>query len=241
MSKLPNAPLIEVIFEINWDIINKEDIVNFQYLHGDLYSSLKEKYPLRENLLPPEVPFEIVKGIPVYRFRDENEYPLIQVGPGILTYNTINELYFWDKFEKDIVDLTKTFSTVFPKINQKESFLTLTYLDFFEIDFDKVNIINFINDHLKININQDIIDNNKTKDINLTISYVIDENKLNLNLKNGSLNNQKNGIILQTKLISSKKIFSLKEQREWLNTAHEICSDIFKKITRENRMVHKIN
>ena len=44
MSKLPKAPLLEIIFEINWDITNKNDIVKFQYLHGDLFSNLKDKY-----------------------------------------------------------------------------------------------------------------------------------------------------------------------------------------------------
>ena len=71
MSKLPNAPLLEVIFEIKWDITNKSDIAKFQYLHGDLYSNLKDKYFYRESLLPSEVPFEMVKGMPVYRFRKE--------------------------------------------------------------------------------------------------------------------------------------------------------------------------
>ena len=44
MSKLLKAPLLEVIFEINWDITNKNDIIEFQYLHGDMYSNLKNSY-----------------------------------------------------------------------------------------------------------------------------------------------------------------------------------------------------
>jgi uncharacterized protein (TIGR04255 family) len=233
MSKLPKAPLLEVIFEINWDITNKNDIINFQYLHGDLYSNIKENYSYRENLLPPEVPYDVAKGMPVYRFRKEEAgYPLVQIGPGILTYNTVDELYFWESFENEINNLTKSFSVVFSEINKINLIPTLTYIDFFEIDLQNENIVDFVNQNLNLNVKQSIIENDRAKDINLNLSYEIDNNILSLNLRGGSANN-KEGIVLQTKLIGKKQKYSSKEQIEWLNEAHEICSDIFKKITTE--------
>ena len=232
MSKLPKAPLLEIIFEINWDITNKNDIVKFQYLHGDLFSNLKDKYPYRENLLPPEVPLDIAKGMPVYRFRKEKlGYPLTQIGPGILTYNTIDELYFWNDFKTEVKHLTNSFSEVFSEINNTNLFLTLTYIDFFEIDFNKQNLITFINENLSLNVNQSIINNKNTNAINLTLSYQIEDNILSLNLRNGVVSNNKQGIILQTKLIGKKQTYTNKEQAKWLNEAHETCSSIFKKIT----------
>ncbi len=62
MSKLHSAPLLEVIFEIKWAVISKSDIVDFQYLHGDLYSKLKSKYSHRESLIPPEIPIDVVSN-----------------------------------------------------------------------------------------------------------------------------------------------------------------------------------
>jgi len=44
MSKLPNAPLIEVIFEPRWKVTDKEKLSKCQYLHGDLLSSIKDVY-----------------------------------------------------------------------------------------------------------------------------------------------------------------------------------------------------
>lgn len=231
MSKLPKAPLLEVIFEINWDITNTNDIIKFQYLHGDLYSILKNDYPKRENLVPAEIPIDIMKNKAMFRFRKETGYPLVQVGPGVLTLNTTDDLYFWNDYREEITKVTNSLSEVFPEINQTNLILTLTYLDFFEIDTETENVIDYINNNLNLNVNQTFIENENTKEINLTFSYKISENTLILNLKNATVNNNKKGLILQTKLIGNKQIYTNKEQLNWLNEAHETCSNIFKKIT----------
>lgn len=230
MSKLSNAPLLEVIFEINWDITSKDEIVNFQYLHGDLYSILKNDYPKRENLVPAEIPLDIMKNRAMFRFSNETNYPLVQIGPGILTLNTTDEFYFWDSYREEINKVTKSLSDVFPQINETNLFLTLTYLDFFEMDIETENVIDFVNKNLNLNINQTYIDYKNTKEINLTFSYKINKNTLILNLRNGAVSNNKKGLILQTKLISNKKKYESEEQLKWLNEAHETCSDVFKSI-----------
>ncbi len=237
MSKLPNAPLLEVIFEVKWDVTNKQDIVDFQYLHGDLYANIKEKFGYRESLIPPEIPFDVVKGIPAYRFRKEkNGYPLLQVGPGLLTYNVIDNIYFWNNFKADIDKITEAFFTVYPKSTTLNLTPSITYIDFFSINFDTQNPVSFINNNLQLNIQQDFI-NKKTadlKDINMIFNYHINENVLSLNLKNGLIKGNKPGLVLQTKLIGSKKIYSLDNLSVWLDDAHKICSDIFKKITKKD-------
>ncbi len=42
MSKLPNAPLVEVIFELRWKVDKNDELVKCQYLHGDLFAKVKE-------------------------------------------------------------------------------------------------------------------------------------------------------------------------------------------------------
>lgn len=235
MSKLHKAPLLEVIFEIKWDVINQKDIIDFQYLHGDLYSNLKDKFPFRESLLTPEVPFDIVKGMPIYRFRkNKNEYPLIQIGPGLLTFNTIDEIYYWENFKKEIDNTISIFSNVYPKLKDLRLIPTLTYVDFFEISLKEQNPIEFINDNLSLNIQQSFIVGHKTnmKDINLTLNYQIENYILSLNLRNGIVNNNKEGLILQTKVIGERKNYSKEDLSNSLNHIHDICSTIFKKITK---------
>jgi uncharacterized protein (TIGR04255 family) len=234
MSKLPKAPLLEVIFELKWDITNKNDVIDFQYLHGDLYSNLKNKFLYRENLIPPEIPFDVLIGTPVYRFRrNQNEYPLIQIGPGLITVNTIDCIYFWEDFKKEVENTFNSLQLVYPKSKKIIFTPILTYIDFFEIDFQKQTILEFINKNLNLNIQQNFMDNKKSSfnDINLTLNYNIDSNILSLNLTNGNLNNSKSGIILQTKIIGEKNIYSTFKITEWLNEVHKISSELFKKIT----------
>jgi uncharacterized protein (TIGR04255 family) len=52
MSKLPNAPLIEVVIELRWQITQKNELTEIQYLYGDLYNELKDKFPHRESIIP---------------------------------------------------------------------------------------------------------------------------------------------------------------------------------------------
>ncbi|MDP3313580.1 TIGR04255 family protein [Lutibacter sp.] len=232
MSKLPNAPLIEVIFEIKWDV-DKSDILDFQYLHGDLYSKLKEEYPFRENVVPPEVPFEVVKGLPVFRYRKGgNDYPLIQVGPGLITFNTIDEKYFWNEYLIEVDKILKEFNNIYPKFHRIKLVPSISYVDFFEIDFSTNSPLNFINENLGLNVHQGYIDNDnsKTEEINLTFNNRLKSNLLSLNLINGRYNN-KEGLVMQTKIIGNKDFYLLEDLNSWLVEAHDICSDVFKKIT----------
>ncbi len=114
MSKLPKAPLVEVVIELRWQITNKDELAGIQYLYGDIYNELKGKYPYRESILPVEFPMEMTINQPVHRFRTEKGgYPLVQAGPGILTLNTINSIYFWDTLYNDAGELIEKFFNVY--------------------------------------------------------------------------------------------------------------------------------
>lgn len=235
MSKLPNAPLLEVIFEIKWDITDKSDIVDFQYLHGDLYSNLKDRYPHRESLVPPELPFDVVRGAPVFRFRaDKNSYPLVQIGPGLLTINTIDSKYFWKEFRAEASNVLSILNEIYPKRKDLNLSPALTYIDFFDYDKKKMNSIDFVNNNLKLNITEGFINETKAelKDINFKFNYKVKNSILSLNLSDGKVNNDKEGIVLQTKVIGKKDKYSKDELETWIDTSHELSSDIFKSLTK---------
>jgi len=235
MSKLPNAPLLEVIFEIKWDISKKSDIIDFQYLHGDLYSNLKEKFPHRENLIPPEIPLDAVKGLPVFRYREEREsYPLVQIGPGVITVNTIDSSYYWNKFSDEINNTINIFSNIYNNYDKLSLSPILTYIDFFEYDKSKITPIEFINSNLQLNVNENFlnIDNANLSDVNFTFNYQIGNNIVSLNLRDGKIKDSKNGIIMQTKVIGKKDIYTVANLAMWLEDTHKLNSNIFKSITK---------
>lgn len=235
MSKLPNAPLVEVIFEIKWQIINQNDIVDFQYLHGDLYSVIKSKYPARENLIPPEIPVEALKGKPFYRYRSgENNYPLVQLGPGVLSINNTDEDYYWDTFEKEIDYLLDSFVSVYPKSNELKFTPSLTYIDFFEIDFEKTSSLKFINENFNLNITQSFLSKeNISKELNLMFSFEINDKTLVLEFKHAMLNQNKKGIVLQTKIVGQNIKYSRTNLSEWINESHNTTRKVFMDIVRE--------
>ena len=235
MSKLPKAPLLEVIFEIKWDVINKSDIVDFQYLHGDLYSKLKSKYPHRESLVPPEVPLDFVKGNPIFRYREnQGSYPLVQVGPGLISLNTIDAKYYWEQFRDESNEILNILNEIYPKYAELNLVPAITYLDFFEYDKSKETPLHYVNSNFQLNIADKFIDglDAKLNDVNFTFNYQLKGMIASLNMRNGKINNEKEGIVLQTKITGKKELYNSRKLKDWLDDAHDLSSNIFKSLTK---------
>jgi len=235
MSRLPNAPLIEVIFELRWQIKQKSDLTKYQYLIGDLYSSIKEDYPIRESLAPPEVPADILINNPVHRFRrDKNQYPLIQVGPGVLTLNTTDDNYFWENYRKWTESLITEFFNVFPL--EKETFSpNFLYLDFFKIDFNNDNVNDFLKKNLNIELNQGFIkESGNPFNLDLGFFYETQLGNLSVTLKKGLNSKNEEGIVMQISLRGKQTMISTENILSWIDEAHTFSSDLFKQITKGN-------
>jgi uncharacterized protein (TIGR04255 family) len=233
MSKLSKAPLIEVVLELKWDMLNKEDLNDSQYLYGDIYSSLKHKYPFRENILPFDVPIEVLINKPVHRFRtNEGGYPLIQVGPGIVTLNTIDEEYEWEEFSNSYEELLRAFHNAFQKFENKKFSPSILYLDFFPFNFDDNDVYKFVNENFSVNLEQSfIVTESYPKDINLGFNYKIDLGTLNVSFQKGNNQQGQEGIILQTRIDGYAVNPEIEKITLWYNKAHTIISDLFKKMT----------
>lgn len=239
MSKLPNAPLIEVVFELRWNINSKTELIDFQYLHGDLYSLIKDSFPVRENLVPPDIPFEALQTIPVFRYRkDYNSYPLIQIGPGVISFNTNDDVYVWEDFKDNVNLLIDNINKIYPKFETLNKTASLVYIDFFKIDKSKFNSLEFINHNFNINIVSDIlpdINNKVLKEVSHTFSYIVENNSLTLNIAEGKINaNSNEGLVLQTKINSLITNLKTNELKNWVENTHKLSSDTFKSIVKEN-------
>ncbi|HEY5125634.1 MAG TPA: TIGR04255 family protein [Ignavibacteria bacterium] len=233
MSKLPKAPLVEIVLELRWKIINKSDLSKVQYLYGDLYSELKQKYPHRESTVPTEIPIDILINQPVHRYRSApNDYPLVQVGPGIITLNTVDSKYYWDTFSEWAEELIISFLKVYPiDINDKLT-PSVLFIDFFPFDFEKDDIHKFLNDKFNITFGQSFFDSPKyPTNLNLGFFYSLPIGDLSINFQKGKSINKQDGIILQTRINGNSLNANKEEISDWINKSHEICSDLFKKLT----------
>jgi uncharacterized protein (TIGR04255 family) len=231
MSKLPKAPLIEVVFELRWKVYPNE-FQTIQYLPGDLYPHFKNKYPFRE----------VIEGIPLFgqapssRFRTgQNDYPLIQIGSGIFTVNTNDTKYFWDEYESSVIEAIQKLTEVYSFKENHNVTLTLRYIDFIKFDFDKENVLEFLDKKLHIKIAQSFYDSNElAKNLFLNLNYRNELGALNVAINQGKDSLNVDGIIIQTNVTSNviSSTLTLNEVKIWLNQAHEVTSDIFKKMTK---------
>ena len=233
MSKLPNAPLLEVIFELRWKIQKKDDFAKYQYLHGDFYSLIKQDYPIRRPLVPVDLPPGVYVNNPAHRFLgDQNKYPLIQIGPGILTINVNDEYYFWDEYYDLIAKMLEKFFSVYPNPSKTEFQPSLVYIDFLSFDFNNEDIIKYLSENLNLSINQDVLKETGIPDsFKLKQSFNIDLGKLFLNFDTGINNAGEKGLIIQTKLTGNYQNLEVGEIKNWLNNSHDYCSVLFRKMT----------
>ncbi|MDZ7775682.1 MAG: TIGR04255 family protein [Bacteroidales bacterium] len=236
MSKLPNAPLVEVVAEIKWKVENKADLSKIQYLPGDLFNEVKKKYPERESIIPPDIPLELVLNKPAHRFKSDNKdgYPLIQVGAGVVTLNTLDKIYQWETFFDELQKVTKRFIRVFPyEQGEKEVYPSILFLDFFPFDFENRNAIEYINQYFNITLQQNFFETDTLPgDLNLKFSYEVDLGDLIVTFQRGKNNEQKEGILMQTRINGISLNANAEDISGWFESAHEFLQRAIQKTNR---------
>jgi uncharacterized protein (TIGR04255 family) len=217
MSKLPKAPLIEVIFEIKWTVAGNKEAQEAQYLHGDLYPLLKGEYPYRE-AVNPFVPADLLMHVPTHRFRTSaDDYPLIQVGPGLVTVNTVDSKYFWDDYETRVLGVIEKLQHAYPLQNHHNVHLVLQYIDLIRFDFQRGDVLNFLEENLNISIKQGFYTPRTVAgNLLLILNFPTELGSLNVNTSIVSDTIKPDGAVL----------------KDWLTKSHECCSTIFKDMTR---------
>jgi len=158
---LKNKPLVEAIFELRWGLQESENEVkidpHYKILIGSMYDKVKKKYPFHEQLPTASIPDEIAGYVVQHRFRKgEDEWPLIQIGPGVITLN-YTEGYDWGDFEKMIVYALDALFKAYPDAenNLKIDGLLLRYINAIDFDYEKEDILDFLKGKMKTAIRMD--------------------------------------------------------------------------------------
>lgn len=234
MSKLPKAPLIEVIFEIKWSVQDNKEAQEVQYLHGDLYPLLKSIYPFRETV-NTHVPVELILAhAPSHRFRTAvNDYPLVQVGPAIVTINTIDSKYYWEDYEARIMAVIENLQKVYTFKPHHNVHLALTYIDLLKFDFEKGDVLKFLEEYLNISIKQDFYKGQAVAaNVFLALNYLTEQGSLNMVIGRGKDKKGFDGITINTNLVKGNITPEIPLIKDWLNKSHELCSSLFKEMTK---------
>ncbi|GAB6394722.1 MAG: hypothetical protein MdMp024_1034 [Bacteroidales bacterium] len=164
----------------------------------------------------------------MYRFRkEENSYPLYQLGPGLLSINTVDSVYIWEHFEEEIQRILSVFKDSYDFDNNTRLNVALKYIDFYPFDFNE-NLRLFLSDNLHLEIKDNIqIDNNPNL-LTFSTGYNTENGQFNYSINRANVNQKGDGLLVETNL--SKKVLTedFDKISSWLNIAHDFFSEIFK-------------
>lgn len=156
-----NAPLVEVIAELHWSLMTLDSTPDSKidphyeaFLEPFLsYATLRE-LTNREELVPSIVPLELLPNKPRLRLRSaENEWPLVQVGPGIVTANIVPPYQGWRAFQPFLHQLIEALFATYPLAARTLHVekLQLRYIDAFDESFGFDRYAQFASYVLEIN------------------------------------------------------------------------------------------
>ena len=247
--RLGNAPLVETILELKWELPTVPHQANpqmkidpdYNLLVGILSEKLKPEYPFYERLIQASMPEELAGYIVQHRFRAaENKWPLVQVGPGILTLNETERYDYKNDFSDRIKNLISNFFISYPnRKNLRIKELTLRYIDSVEFDYEKENALNFIRDKMKINIQIPESFFDKTGVTNFPLGYILNlsyphsdgKSKAVIQIGTGK-KLSKNAIVWDTSITTTnnEKIQNEETILSWIDNAHDLSKEWFFKL-----------
>ena len=154
---LKHKPLVEAILEIRWRLTNHANGAgtdpHYKLLLGRLFDRLLDQYPEHEALPAASIPDELVGHVVQHRFRAApDQWPLVQLGPGILTVNETDK-YVWSDFEPRLIAAVKELYAAHPKASDLTvQSLVLRYIDAVEFDYGTDDAFDFLRDKLKVQL-----------------------------------------------------------------------------------------
>ena len=243
-ENLKNKPLIEAIFEMKWAFVSHERTYPIDPHHnlllGRMYDRVNDKYPFHEPLPAASIPDEIIGQNVKHRFRSaENDWPLLQIGPGILTVND-TEKYLWNNFKEHITfAVEKLFESHPVKTGIKIESLMLRYIDAIIFDYTKNNIIDLLKDKMKISIlfSDSLFPGDEVKSkpehFNFQTSFLCEKPNSIFTLKIATGKSKIQRAIIMETIVHSQNgdvPSDISKISVWVESAHNIIHDWFFKI-----------
>jgi len=155
---LKNNPLVEVIFELHWELpettsSGEKFDANYRRFLARMEEGVIGDYMKYKPLPAADVPEKLIPHVVQHQFWvAENTWPVIQVGPGIVSVNDTAG-YHWIDFKERISYLVELFFKTHPNSSELNlERILLKYINARKFDYDQENILAFIRDKLKVNI-----------------------------------------------------------------------------------------
>jgi len=241
---LSNKPLIEAIFELRWQLKKKGANIfvdpNYKILLGRIYDRVINEYPYHEELPTASMPEELAGHVVQHRFRKaENNWPLLQLGPGLITLNDTDK-YSWPDFQKRSHKLLSILFNAYPRRKDlRFIMIQLRYIDALKFDFKNENVFNFLSNKMKTNIgvSSNLFEGTgvvtRPLGIDIKLSFTTRKPKGSITLKfSRGKKGDKDALIWETIVQSLGQDIPKTEKTigAWIEKAHFISDDWFFKI-----------
>ncbi len=242
---LSNKPLVEAIFELKWHLPNGDHgpavDPHYRLLIGHLHAQLEEIYPYHEPLPTSSLPDVAAAYVVQHRFRTvEAGWPLIQLGPGVLTLNSTSE-YTWTDFQKRLrraVEAWMRSQAKDDKQKHRVKSLLLRYIDSVSFDYEN-DVLSFLRDKLKVNLSMDeVLFQNapveaKPSAIDLRLAFPVSKPSgyLDVRFARGERDNTP-ALIWETRVAHEGQSVPQDEAGilEWADAAHDLTHEWFFKM-----------
>lgn len=240
---LLHPPLIEVIFELRWEIENDQQNgrmrdPSYPMMYGRLYERLKKDFPVIEDLPSVQAHPETTPFVPRHRMRKEkNGYPLVQVGPGIITVNDIKG-YSWVSFRSLVMRLIECIVDLYPTDTMPLNFIKseMRYVNGIRFDIARENPLAFLAEklHMKVELDSDLFAQNRLSErpnaLGLNFAYALEKPMGNLVVSvNLGQFEGKPAFIQQTLIQSFGELVPSDAAgfTPWLEEAHTVAENCF--------------
>lgn len=232
---LLDPPLIETIFELRWELEQNQQTgrvrdPSYPMMYGRLYERLKSDFPIAEDLPSAQAHPEATPFVPRHRMRKEkNGYPLIQVGPGILTVNH-SKGYVWSDFCALVL---RVIEMIVPLNFVK---CELRYVNGIRFDLAKENPLAFLEEklHMKVALDDEFFGKTRVSErpntVALNLAYALEKPMGNLAITaNLGQFDGAPAFIQQTLIQSVGELVPLDAEgfKSWLEEAHETAESCF--------------
>jgi len=240
-NRLAHAPLVEAIFEAHWSPNNGSPVDPHHKLFvGRLFDRLQADFPEPEELPTAQIPDGAAVGVIQQRFRRvAGGWPLVQLGPGILTVNQTTE-YEWETYRNLCVDVMTRLFAAHPKPETlRFDSLIIRYIDAVPLEIAAGDVWSFLRSKMRVTVEfpedlfRDMPVRQQSDTFSLQATFVSEKppGRVALNFSMGK-KHDKPALLWETTVASvGTDVPKLPNDfRDWLESAHTITHDWFQKL-----------
>ncbi|NCO38439.1 MAG: TIGR04255 family protein [Armatimonadetes bacterium] len=213
---------------------------HYKLLLARLFDRASGHYPEHVQLPTASIPDEFVGHVVQHQFRvGSGQWPLIQLGPGIMTLNSTED-YLWEDFQPRAVSAVEMLYQAHPKPTElKVANLILRYIDAVEFDYRAEDTFAFLRDMLQVDVSlpgnlfETVKVGQRPLHFNWQSSFACDSPKgaVHLNFATGQKSDTPAVIWETTVQSAASDVPALPGTfADWIGSAHTITDDWFFKL-----------